>query len=53
MPKKWHIRDTEVVKPWYPQVTKDSDALRHKVTSNPMALAFYNVTGLVNSKLVK
>lgn len=53
MPKKWHIKDTEVIKPWYPQVTKDSDDLRNRIESNPMTLAFYNVTGLVNVKLVK
>ena len=53
MPRKWHIRDTEVIKPWHPNVAKDSDELRNRTASNPMARAFYNVTGLVNAKLVK
>ena len=53
MQKKWRIKDTEVIKPWYPRVAGDKNALGLKVSQNPMAKAFYNVTGLVNQKLVK
>lgn len=53
MHERWRIKDTEVIKPWYPRVAGDKNALSRQTDSNPMAKAFYNVTGLINQKLVK
>jgi len=54
VPKKWSIKDTEVIKPWYPQVASANtlkDA-RQKI-ANPMVRAFLNATGLSPAKLLK